>query len=379
MKAVVLIGGQGTRLRPLTYTTTKALLPIVNRPFLDRLIRRLEASGVSQIILAANHQAGELQEFVEREKTNYRADLICSIEPQPLGSAGALKFNAKLLGDTFLLLNGDILTDLNYGEIFEFHKSNHALVTVNIAKVPDPTRFGVIDTDQKARVVSWQEKPGLAEARSNWVNVGVWVIDPALLEQIPGGRFVSLEREVFQALIGANAPFYAFKSTGYWSDIGTPQSYAQIHRDILYGAISEPLPGAKVQPHGLWSANGAAIPSTAQIVGPVVIGEGVELGDQLSLAGPTVLGARCKLGTSASIADSILWAGVEVGSNASIRKSILGRNVKIAPGAQIINSVIADNASIEVPRLQAASIGPGTILSPEILAQLDPIAIHTAG
>jgi mannose-1-phosphate guanylyltransferase len=367
MKAVVLIGGQGTRLRPLTYTTTKAMLPIVNVPLLDRLIKRLEAADIDHIIFAVNYHAGELQRYLEQNKSNYKAQITFSMEPRPLGSGGAVKFNSKFLNnDTFLLLNGDILTEMNYKEIVGFHKSKNALITVNAAKVEDPTRFGVINTNNRDRVISWQEKPSMRDAKSNWVNVGIWAIEPELLDQIPSHEFVSLERDIFQTLVNSKAPFYAFRTTHYWSDIGTPQSYAQVNKDILYGIIPEPIPGTKLLSRNIWIADSPDRYASVQMSDPVVIGDDVNFGDNTSVIGPTVIGPHCNIGASVNITESILWQNVEVGANVVIRNSILGRNVKVAANTQIIDSVIADDVSIEVSVLRSGNIGPGTMLTPRV-------------
>lgn len=365
MKAVVLVGGKGTRLRPLTYTSTKALLPIVNVPFLDRLVRRLENSGIGEILLAVNHRAAELEEHLRARTGQDRAAVACSVEPEPRGSGGALKFNKDFLDDTFLLLNGDILTDLDYEEVVRFHKEKGALVTVTIAEVADPTRFGVIDTDPEGRVLCWQEKPSMQEARSNWANVGVWVMEPSLLAHIPDNRFVSLEKEVFQELLGGGAPFYAFKTHAYWADIGTPASYAQIHRDILLGKVKAPIPGSGPNTDGAWVAEGCDLASSASLSGPVVVGEQTQLSERVSVRGPSVLGRSCRIGPGSSIGGSILWNNVATGEGVVIENSIIGRAVRVARNVSIVDSVVADDSVIDVPLLRGAEIGPGTMLRPE--------------
>jgi len=368
MKAVVLVGGQGTRLRPLTYNSTKALLPIVNVPFLDRLVRRLEDCGVEDILLAVSHRATELEAHLKRRSKQYRAQVACSVEPEPLGSGGALKFNEGFLDDTFLLLNGDILTDLDYGEVVRFHKQKDALVTVSIAEVADPTRFGVIDADRQGRVVCWQEKPSMEEARSHWVNVGIWVMEPSLLSGIPEGRFVSLEKEVFRELLDAKASFYSFKSDSYWADIGTPESYAQINKDILLGTIAEPIPGCRFDGDDVWVGDACEVASSVSLSGPVVVGDKTRLGEQVSVRGPSVVGGSCQLDPRTSIVDSILWDEVETRQGAVIRNSVIGRGVRVARDVSIVDSVVADDSVIEVPLVQRASIGPGTTLLPDCLA-----------
>lgn len=364
MKAVALVGGKGTRLRPLTYASTKALLPIVNVPFMDRLVRRLERAGASDLRLALNHRATELEEHFQGRHRQHDVSVTCCVEPAPLGSGGALRFNGDFLDDTFLLVNGDVLTDLDYAEALRFHKEKGGLVTVCIAQVEDPTRFGVIDADDDGRVVCWQEKPSLAEARSNWVNIGIWVMEPSLISHIPDGRFVSLEKDIFPKLLEQGAPFYAFKSGAYWADIGTAESYAQIHWDILRGAVQEPIAGQAHQEGELWIGQDCEVPADASLTGPAVIGEQTRVGRNAAVHGPAVVGAGCEFGRGTSIRGSILWDRVVVGERAVIENSILGNNVRIASGSRIVDTVIADDSSIDVPLLQQARLGPGTVLTP---------------
>jgi mannose-1-phosphate guanylyltransferase len=349
MKAVVLIGGKGTRLRPLTYTTTKAMLPIANVPFVDRLIKRLESHGITEIIFAMNYLAEEMKSYLENQRNRYKARIICSIEPKPVGSAGAVKFNERYLDETFLLLNGDILTDLDYTDLVRFHREKKALVTVNIAEIPDPTRFGVVDMDSEGRVICWQEKPSVEEARSNWANVGAWAMEPEILSEIPVGQFVSLEREVFQDLVKARAPFYGYKSYGYWADIGTPESYLDLHRDILSGKIVEPIPGQEVQDN-IRVASKCEVSTLARLLKPVVI--------------------NCNIEHSNSIKDTVIWDNTVVGSGTSLNSSIVGRNVQIASNVSIFDAVVGDDCIIDIPMLRSAKLGPGTVLSRDFAVRL---------
>ncbi len=364
MKAVVLVGGLGTRLRPLTYTSTKALLPVVNVPFLDRLVSRLESSGVKDILLAVNHRADDLEDHLDGLNKRFGVHVRCGVEPEPRGSGGALKFNEDFLDETFLLLNGDVLTDVDYAAVLRFHKEKGAMVTVNTAQVDDPTRFGVIDADSDSRVLCWQEKPSLEEARSNWVNVGIWAMEPSLLSHIADDRFVSLEKEVFPTLLSGGAPFYAFQSQAYWADIGTPESYAQIHRDVLSGTIQEPISGSANRGDRVWVAEDADVASSASLSGPVVIGSKSRLGDNAAVGGSSVIGDACNIGPRTSVSGSVLWSDVVADEGAVIKNSIIGKGVRIARNVAIVDSVVADNSVIEIPQLRQARIGPGTTLSP---------------
>ncbi len=336
------------------------MLPVVNTPLLDRLIEKLEASGVDDILLAVNYLAAELHEYARGRAGVGRSKISISTEPEPLGSGGALKYNEGFLNEAFLLLNGDIVSDLDYSEMLDFHRRNAATVTVNVAWVEDPTRFGVIDCDEDGRVRTWQEKPTREEARSNWVNVGAWIVEPSILEHIPTGKFVSLEREVFPQLLQASTPFYAFKSTGYWLDIGTPASYVQVHRDILSRTIDEPIPGAP-RDSGAWVMEECDIDASAQVQAPVAIGKGSKIGRDVRLEGPSVVGSQCTLGAGAHVAESILWDQTQIGDGAHILRSVIGRNVRIAPHTSISDCIIADNANVKIS-LSDCQIGPGTVI-----------------
>ncbi len=364
MKAVVLVGGFGTRLRPLTYNCTKALLPIVNVPFLDRLVHKLENCGVRDILLAVGHRSSELEEHLAAQKDGFRARVTCSAEPEPLGSGGALKFNESFLDEPFLLLNGDILTDLDYGEAIRFHRDANALVTVCVARVKDPTRFGVIAMDERGEVACWQEKPSLAEARSNWVNIGVWAMSPEIVSRIPVGCFVSLEKTVFPALLEGGAPFFAYRSQAYWADIGTPESYARIHAEILHRNVREPIPG---NPAGkaadVWFEDGDEWPAHVSFSGPISVGGGSRFGKHVSLTGPSAVGRACEFGDGTTLNESILCDEVVTAENVIIENSILGRGVRLGPGTRVTDSIIADHAVIEGPGLKGAKIGPGTHFS----------------
>jgi mannose-1-phosphate guanylyltransferase len=367
MKALVLIGGKGTRLRPLTYTTTKAMLQIANIPFVDRLIRRLESHGVTEIIFAINYLAEEMKAYLENQRNRFRARVICSLEPEPLGSAGAVKFNERHLNETFLLLNGDILTDLDYADLVRFHREKKALVTVNVTEIPDPTRFGVIDMNSEGRVICWQEKPSLEEARSNWTNVGVWAMEPEILLEIPVGQFVSLERQVFQDLVRTQAPFYGYKAYGYWADIGTPESYLALHRDVLSGRFLATIPGQEVQ-ENVWIASNCDISLSTRLQKPVVIGEATCIGDDVSIFGPIAIGSNCNIERSVSIRDTVIWDDTVVGTGTSLNGSIVGRNVQIASNVSIFDSVIGDDSVIDIPMVRSSRLGPGTVLSQDSIS-----------
>jgi len=358
MKAIILIGGKGTRLRPLTYTVSKVNFLIVNTPFLDRLIKRLEKCGVKDIIFAIHYLSTDIMQYLNQIKNNYNVNIKCSIEPQPLGSGGALKFNEKYIDDSFLLLNGDILTDLDYSQFFSFHNQKNALVSVNTSYVEDPSRFGVITSDENDQVTCWQEKPDIKEAKSKWVNVGVWAMKPEILNYIPENRFVSLETEVLQNLVKDKKEFYAFKSDNYWIDIGTKESFIKVNKDILMGKINEPINHSLNPKENVWIGEACQISDNTKLNEYISVGKQTQILNNSIIEGPSVIGSNCTINENANISNSILWDNVIIGNNTVIKNSIIGNNVNISENSQIIDSVIADNSTIKAASISSFIIGP---------------------
>src|SRR5262245_18659793 len=238
MKAVILIGGLGTRLRPLTYTTPKSLLPIANLAFFERLVEWFGRHGVTELVLALSNLAAPILDFVDSLGDGHGLRIVSRVETSPLGSGGALKNCADLLDGTFILFNGDILTDLDLTELVAFHRASGALVTATVNEVDDPSHYGILHLDAASRVLTWQEKPRREEALSRWGNVGAWVMEPAVLDHIPVAQVVSIERDTFPLVLARGLPFYGFQFAGYWKDIGTVDKYVQANRDLLTGAIA---------------------------------------------------------------------------------------------------------------------------------------------
>jgi mannose-1-phosphate guanylyltransferase len=272
--AIVLVGGEGTRLRPLTYDTPKSMLPVANRPFLEHQVEHLRRHGVDRIILACGHRPDAI-------RVHFGTALEYVVEPQPLGTGGAIAHAARALGETFVVANGDVLTDLDLTALAGFHRDRGARMTLALHPVDDPSRYGVVVTAPDGAVTAFVEKPAPGTVDSVTINAGTYVVEPDVLDLIPPGRAVSVEYEVFPHLVGAG--LYARSSDGYWRDIGTPESYlsANLERMPAGGLID---PTAEVDP-------GARV--TGSVVGP---GCRVEAGARVSasvlLAGAVVAGGR---------------------------------------------------------------------------------------
>ncbi len=313
MIAVVLVGGEGTRLRPLTFTTPKQLLPIAGVPMIERVIANLALHGIDEVVLSMGYRPDA---FVEAYPDERCAGLPVryAIEPELMDTAGAVRFAATWAGidERFVVVNGDVLTTLDLGALLSLHADRGAEATISLTPVEDPSRFGVVPTDDDGRVLAFIEKPPRGEAPTNLINAGTYVLEPSVLERIPGGRRVSIERETFPALVEAGRLF-AFASDAYWIDTGTPETYLQANLDLIG-------PGGLVE--------GAVIDAGAVV--------------EHSVVGP---GARVAEG--ACVRDSVLLPGAVVGPHSRIERSVVGAGASVGAGATVDDlSVLGDGAVV---------------------------------
>jgi NDP-sugar pyrophosphorylase family protein len=330
VKAVVLAGGEGTRLRPLTYTTPKPLLPIANRPFLEHQLAWLAGHGVDEVVLSLGYRpdafAGRFPDGAFYPGTprtpGAGVRLRYAVEPEPLGTAGAIRFAASGLGRGRLIVcNGDILTDLDLSALVRFHTERGAEATIALTRVEDPSAFGVVPTDEAGRVLGFVEKPAPGAAPTDWVNAGTYVLEASVLEAIPDGRAVSIERETFPGLLEQGRSLYAMPSPAYWLDIGTPAKYLQANADLLAGRAMLAAPDSDVDP-------GADV--TGSVVGArAEVGKGARVLRSVLLEG-------ARVGPGAEVADSVIGAGASVGDGAVVKDlSIVGPGAEVAAGARL--------------------------------------------
>ncbi|MGI8662365.1 MAG: sugar phosphate nucleotidyltransferase [Acidimicrobiales bacterium] len=326
MKAIVLVGGLGTRLRPLTLDTPKQLLPIVDRPMLEWVLEGLARNGVDEAILAIGYRPDAFSEAYPDGRCAGLA-LRYAVEPEPLDTAGAIRFAARDAGidERFVVVNGDVLTDLDLGALLAFHDSRKAEATIALHRVEDPSRYGVVPTDARGRVVAFVEKPLPGEAPSELINAGTYVLEPQLIDRIAAGRKVSIERETFPTMI-ADGGLYAMDDGGvYWLDTGTALAYVQAQVDIIEGRRG-PLDVVAIDPSA--QIDGADIRSSVVQAG-VSVGAGAVLERAVVLSGATV-------GPGAKVSDSVIGAGAIVGAGAAISGgTIVGRGEHVAPHAHL--------------------------------------------
>ncbi len=294
MKAIVLLGGEGTRLRPLTYTTPKQLLPVVEVPMLERVLAQLREHGVDEVVLSLGYKPDAFfAAYPDHEAAGVRLDY--AVEPEPLDTAGAIAFAARhaAIDETFIVVNGDVLTDLDTTALVAFHRSHGAAATIHLKAVADPTRFGVVPTDDTGRVLEFVEKPAADRVPTNLINAGTYVLEPSVLARIPTGRRVSVEREIFPAL-AAEGAVYAMASDAYWLDTGTPEAYLQANADLLEGLRpGPPAPDAHQVSLGVWILGAPSV--RGEVLPPSLLGIGAQVAGEATVSA-SVLGARSVVG-----------------------------------------------------------------------------------
>lgn len=316
MQAVVLVGGFGTRLRPLTTTVPKSMLPVAHVPLIVRLIRRLEAGGVDAVTLALGFLPDPFVEAFPDGRCG-GVELGYAIEPEPLDTAGAIRFAALCGGvdDTFVVANGDVLTDLDVAALVAHHKAMDAEATMHLIAVDDPSSFGVVERDGDGRIVRFVEKPVPGTEPSNLINAGTYVFDPSVLDRIPPGR-VSIERDTFPA-VAASGRFHSVATDDYWVDAGRPDTYLRANLDLISGARAEVVEGVDRR---------ALVDAGAVVTGSVV-GAGVQVGGGAAVE-RSVLLPGAVIGADATLEDSVV-AGT-IGRGATVVRAVVGADAKIA-------------------------------------------------
>lgn len=324
MKAVVLVGGFGTRLRPLTVTTPKQMLPVVDRPMIEYVVSTLKQAGVSEVVLALGYR-DDLFRAAYPDAVCGGVSLSYAVEPEPLDTAGAVRFAADAVGvdEPFIVVNGDVLTDIDIGSLWDRHHALGAQATIALTRVEDPSRFGVVPTDAEGRVLGFIEKPNRDEAPTDWINAGMYVLEPEILERIAGGRRVSIEREIFPAIV-AERGLWAVHCDAYWIDIGTPATYVQAQLDLIDGVRGTAL---------LAESPEAGVDGGAEVERSVVM-------------------AAATVAAGAVVRDSIVMGGAEIAAGAIVDGSIIGPRARVGEGAKVTGmSIIGDGRHVGAGQL----------------------------
>ncbi len=365
MKAVVLVGGQGSRLRPITFSVPKAMVPLRNRPFMGYMMSFLRAGGLDGAVLSLGYLPDPIQEyFAGQDLDGFSMDY--AVEDRALGTAGGIKNTEDHLdGEPLVVVNGDVLSGMNLRVAIEKHKESDALATIVLISVEDPTAYGLVEVDHDMQVHRFIEKPAADEVTTNLVNAGIYVLEPEVLGMIPAETEVSIEREIFPYL-QAEGRLRAYVSSSYWKDIGTPRSYLAASHDVLSGAIGAGEDFDFLQVH-----SSSVVGKGVKVLPPVSVAAGCVLGDGATLGGRSSLGRGCRIGEGAVVEGSILFDGAEVEPDAVVRGSILGPNARVGQEAIVRGlSVLGANCVIGEGNVldQGARINPGVVLPPRSIS-----------
>jgi NDP-sugar pyrophosphorylase family protein len=367
VQAVILAGGFGTRLRPLTSTRPKPLIPFANEPFLLHMLRQLASSGFNEVVLSTMYLPEAFDELIPAAR-KIGIEVVLSSEDTPMGTSGAVKRLSHLLNDTFMVLNGDILIDLDIPKLVALHREREAAASLALVRVPDPSAFGLVPVDADGRVQAFLEKPGPDEEAwvTDLINAGVYVLEPSVLDHVPAGQPSSFERHLFPSLLASGAPVYGYEVQGYWRDLGTPIAYLSAQADLLEGRLTLPI-SATERVRGQWFSDDAQVEDGAVLRGPVMIGSAARVEREGRVFGPSVLGPGTVVSGGARVERSVLLAGARVERGGKVSDSIVGAGVVVGTGAVVSDgAILGDDVVIDEGNVLGGGVrvAPGVHLPP---------------
>ncbi len=355
MKAVVMAGGEGTRLRPLTSMRPKPMVPIVNQPVMEHILGLVKHHGITEVVATLAFMPQVIEDYFG-DGDEWGMDITYAIEETPLGTAGSVKNAAEVLDETFLVISGDALTDINLTEVVEFHKAKGAAVTIALKRVPDPLEFGVVITDDDGRIERFLEKPTWGQVFSDTINTGIYVVDPLVFDFIPEGMPFDFSSDLFPILMDKGYPLYGCVVDGYWADVGSLEGYVEVHRDILDGKAMIYVPGAKTK-DDVWVGPNASIDPTAEIGQKVVIGANTTVRAGAKIGPYTIIGDNCLVSYSAQTEHTIVWNDSFIGKFSQVRGAVLCRSVDVRASARIEQGAVIGDESV---------VGPGAAVANDV-------------
>jgi len=339
MQAVVMAGGEGTRLRPLTTNRPKPMVPIVNRPLLEHVINLLKQHGFNDAVLTLQYMPDIIKNYFQ-DGAEFGVRLSYLIEEKPLGTAGGVKNAEQFLDGTFVVISGDVLTDINLSKALSFHKQSGAVATIILTRVPNPVEYGIVITDKTGRVKQFLEKPGWGEVFSDTINAGIYILEQEVLKHVTLGTEVDFSKHLFPKLLEQGEPLYGYAAEGYWCDIGNSGQYLQANQDALQGRVNVKIPGH--EKNGVWVEKDA------------------DIEDESGILPPALIGAKTRIRAKSMIGEfSIIGNGVTVDLRASIKRSLIGSNTFIGPKADLVGCLIGEKCHVrdDATILEGAVVG----------------------
>ena len=331
-------GGEGTRLRPLTSNQPKPMIPLANRPMMEHIVRLLHRHGFDDIVVTVAFLANNIRTYFG-DGSEFGVRMVYATEETPLGTAGSVRNARDELDERFLVISGDVLTDIDLSAIVDHHVERGALATIGLTAVENPLEFGIVVTDEDGAVERFLEKPSWGQVFSDTVNNGIFVLEPEIFDHIPAGRPVDFSGEVFPALLEAGLRIDGFVTSGYWEDVGTLEAYASAHRDVLDGKVDVDVPGFRLE-EGVWLGEGAEVDPDADVVGPAVIGAYSRVEAGASVGPHSVLGSNVMVRSDADIERVVVHDNSYLGTGVRVRGSIVGRSCDLRAGVRCEEGVV---------------------------------------
>lgn len=346
MKAVIMAGGSGTRLRPLTCNLPKPMVPVGNKPMAEHVVNLLKKHDFRDIIFALHYLPDAIRDHFA-DGAEFGANISYSIEEgKPLGTAGCVKMVQDHLDSTFVVISGDSLTDIDLSAALKFHKEKKSKATLILKRVENPLDYGVVICDNDQRIQRFVEKPGASEIFSDTVNTGTYILEPEVLLYIVMGREQDFSNDLFPLLLLRNEPMYGYVADGYWCDIGNLAVYRQAHKDVLDGLVDIEIDLPQIQP-GVWVGQGTQIDSSVKLEAPVMIGKNCRIGRETEISPHTTLGDNVVVQEKATLKQPVVWSNVYIGAKAALRACVICNNSTIHSSASLLEgAIVGDNSSI---------------------------------
>ena len=333
MKAVIMAGGEGTRLRPQTSNLPKPMLPLVGRPMMEHIVSLLRRHGITDIVVTVAFLPNAIRSYFG-DGSELGVRMAYATEESPLGTAGSVRNAREQLTERFLVISGDVLTDIDLTSVIAFHEKNEALATIALCAVENPLEFGIVITREDGTIERFLEKPGWGQVFSDTINTGIYVLEPGIFDLIPEGRAVDFSSEVFPVALEAGDPLYGYVADGYWEDVGTTGAYLKAHEDILDGKVQVDVSGFELRP-GVWVGKGSSIDPSVRIDSPSFIGENCTIDADVVLGAYTTIGANTQVAERAELQRSVIGENSYVGPAVRVEGAVLGRSCDLRVGARV--------------------------------------------
>ncbi|MGH2812603.1 MAG: sugar phosphate nucleotidyltransferase, partial [Actinomycetota bacterium] len=355
VQAVVMAGGEGTRLRPLTSNLPKPMLPVANRPLMEHILDLLRRHGMSDVVVTVQFLSSVIRNYFD-DGSDMGVTLAYATEDMPLGTAGSVLGARDLLAGRFLVISGDALTDLDLGRVLAWHQERAAAATLVLKRMQDPLEFGIVMTSPDGRIERFLEKPSWGQVFSDAVNTGIYVLEPEVLDLIPNDRPYDFSAELFPRMLADGLPIFGFVTEDYWTDVGNAEAYLQAQRDAVEGRVEIDMPGFELEPR-VWVGEDVDIDDSAVIAGPAVIGDNCRVGPKAHIEGGAVIGDHAIVGAEASVVGGVVMEAGHVGPRAQVRGAVLGRGSSLGRGSTVEEGAVLGDEVV---------VGSGALIKPRV-------------